>query len=144
MDGQGREAHPRIAAAHARQARRALACCLSLASHQASAKRQAGTRRACFVGLTLQPTRLWVHSRQRRRTVAQSALQLEVARDGIGILTFDQPGSRANTLGQAILAELEAMVGQLKNRTELRGLVFRSGKPGMVIAGADLKELGML
>jgi 3-hydroxyacyl-CoA dehydrogenase/enoyl-CoA hydratase/3-hydroxybutyryl-CoA epimerase/3-hydroxyacyl-CoA dehydrogenase/enoyl-CoA hydratase/3-hydroxybutyryl-CoA epimerase/enoyl-CoA isomerase len=78
--------------------------------------------------------------------VAQSpsspALRLDVTADGIGILTLDQPGSRANTLGQAVLRELEAMVGQLKARTELRGLVLRSCKPGMFIAGADLKELG--
>jgi len=76
--------------------------------------------------------------------VVQSALRLEVTSDGIGILTFDQPGSRANTLGQAVLAELEATVGQLKARTELRGLVMRSGKPGMFVAGADLKELGAM
>src|SRR5438105_15768624 len=94
--------------------------------------------------MTLQEIALWVHSRQRRPTVPQSALQLEVSRDGIAILTFDQPGSRANTLGQAVLTELEAMVGQLKSRTDLRGLVFRSGKPGMFIAGADLNELGAM
>src|SRR5262249_42426259 len=30
----------------------------------------------------------------------------------------------------------------LAARTDLRGLVLRSGKPGMFIAGADLRELG--
>ena len=34
-------------------------------------------------------------------------LKLEVLDGGIGQLTFDQPGSRANTLGQAVLGELE-------------------------------------
>src|SRR5690349_9287651 len=53
--------------------------------------RRAWERGQAYLGLTLQPTPLWVHSRQRRRTVAQSALQLEVTGDGIGILTFDQP-----------------------------------------------------
>jgi 3-hydroxyacyl-CoA dehydrogenase/enoyl-CoA hydratase/3-hydroxybutyryl-CoA epimerase/3-hydroxyacyl-CoA dehydrogenase/enoyl-CoA hydratase/3-hydroxybutyryl-CoA epimerase/enoyl-CoA isomerase len=76
--------------------------------------------------------------------VAQPALQLQTTSDNIGIVTFDLPGSRANTLGQTVLVELEAMVGQLAKRTDLRGLVFRSGKPGMFIAGADLKELGAL
>ena len=70
-----------------------------------------------------------------------AALRLEVE-NGIGILTFDQPGSRANTLGQAVLAEFENVVAELKRRTDLRGLVLRSGKPGMFIAGADLRELG--
>src|SRR6185437_14931916 len=60
----------------------------------------------------------------------------------IALVTIDQPGSRANTLSQSMLGELEGMVGQLKSRGELRGLIFRSGKPGMFIAGADLRELG--
>jgi 3-hydroxyacyl-CoA dehydrogenase/enoyl-CoA hydratase/3-hydroxybutyryl-CoA epimerase/3-hydroxyacyl-CoA dehydrogenase/enoyl-CoA hydratase/3-hydroxybutyryl-CoA epimerase/enoyl-CoA isomerase len=73
---------------------------------------------------------------------AQPALRLEILDGDIALVTIDQPGSRANTLGQAMLAELESMVAQLKNRTELRGLIFQSGKPGMFVAGADLRELG--
>jgi len=73
---------------------------------------------------------------------AQPALRLEMHNGDIALVTIDQPGSRANTLGQAILSELEAMVAQLKARTDVRGLIFRSGKPGMFIAGADLRELG--
>ena len=57
-------------------------------------------------------------------------------------VTFDQPGSRANTLGQPVLTEWESLLGQLESRNDLRGLILRSGKPGMFIAGADLKELG--
>src|SRR6202035_1430776 len=30
----------------------------------------------------------------------------------------------------------------LSSRNDLKGLILRSGKPGMFIAGADLKELG--
>src|SRR6266481_4036168 len=71
-----------------------------------------------------------------------NALRLEVLDGGTGLLTLDQPNSRANTLGQAILGELEGMVAQLASRTDLKGLVLRSGKPGMFIAGADLRELG--
>ncbi|MFO0881331.1 MAG: 3-hydroxyacyl-CoA dehydrogenase NAD-binding domain-containing protein [Gemmataceae bacterium] len=72
---------------------------------------------------------------------ASPAIQLET-RDGVAVVTFDQPGSRANTLGQAVQAELEQILGQLEQQSGLAGLVFRSGKPGMFIAGADLKELG--
>lgn len=75
------------------------------------------------------------------QATSATALQLEV-RDGIGILTFDQPGSRANTMNQGVVAELETHVTQLARRSDLHGLVLRSGKPGMFIAGADLKELG--
>lgn len=70
-----------------------------------------------------------------------SALTLEV-RDNLAVLTFDQPGSRANTLGQAVLADFESVVDQLVQQPGLFGLIFRSGKPGMFIAGADLRELG--
>ncbi len=72
----------------------------------------------------------------------QTAVRLELLDGNIALVTLDQPGSRANTLGQAMLGELEGMVKQLLARSELRGLIFRSGKPGMFIAGADLRELG--
>jgi len=72
----------------------------------------------------------------------QATLRLEILDGDIALVTIDQPGSRANTLGQATLGELEAMMAQLKERTDLRGLIFRSGKPAMFIAGADLRELG--
>jgi 3-hydroxyacyl-CoA dehydrogenase/enoyl-CoA hydratase/3-hydroxybutyryl-CoA epimerase/3-hydroxyacyl-CoA dehydrogenase/enoyl-CoA hydratase/3-hydroxybutyryl-CoA epimerase/enoyl-CoA isomerase len=70
-----------------------------------------------------------------------SALKLDI-KDGIAQITIDQPGSRANTLGQAVLAEFEEVLGQVEKHTDLRGLILASGKPGMFIAGADLKELG--
>jgi 3-hydroxyacyl-CoA dehydrogenase/enoyl-CoA hydratase/3-hydroxybutyryl-CoA epimerase/3-hydroxyacyl-CoA dehydrogenase/enoyl-CoA hydratase/3-hydroxybutyryl-CoA epimerase/enoyl-CoA isomerase len=69
------------------------------------------------------------------------AISLEVT-EGLAIATIDQPGSRANTLGQAVLGDFESLLAQLKGRSDVTGLVFRSGKPGMFIAGADLKELG--
>jgi len=72
----------------------------------------------------------------------QPAFRLEMLDSNLALLTIDQPGSRANTLGQAVLGELEAMAAQLQARRDLRGLIFRSGKPGMFIAGADLRELG--
>jgi 3-hydroxyacyl-CoA dehydrogenase/enoyl-CoA hydratase/3-hydroxybutyryl-CoA epimerase/3-hydroxyacyl-CoA dehydrogenase/enoyl-CoA hydratase/3-hydroxybutyryl-CoA epimerase/enoyl-CoA isomerase len=71
-----------------------------------------------------------------------SALNLEVLAGAIALVTFDLPGSRANTLGQPVLAEFEHLLGELRRRGDLRGLILRSGKPGMFIAGADLRELG--
>jgi 3-hydroxyacyl-CoA dehydrogenase/enoyl-CoA hydratase/3-hydroxybutyryl-CoA epimerase/3-hydroxyacyl-CoA dehydrogenase/enoyl-CoA hydratase/3-hydroxybutyryl-CoA epimerase/enoyl-CoA isomerase len=62
--------------------------------------------------------------------------------EGIALLTLDQPGSRANTLGQAMLGELEAAITSLRTSADVLGLILLSGKPGMFIAGADLKELG--
>src|SRR5437870_57680 len=73
---------------------------------------------------------------------AEPSLRLEMLEGQIALVTFDQPGSRANTLGQAVLAEFEGLVQQLAGRSDLKGLILRSGKPGMFIAGADLRELG--
>jgi 3-hydroxyacyl-CoA dehydrogenase/enoyl-CoA hydratase/3-hydroxybutyryl-CoA epimerase/3-hydroxyacyl-CoA dehydrogenase/enoyl-CoA hydratase/3-hydroxybutyryl-CoA epimerase/enoyl-CoA isomerase len=74
----------------------------------------------------------------------QCSVRLEILDGHIGLATLDQPGSRANTLGQALLGELETFFANLAARTDLRGLVFRSGKPGMFIAGADLREMGSI
>jgi 3-hydroxyacyl-CoA dehydrogenase/enoyl-CoA hydratase/3-hydroxybutyryl-CoA epimerase/3-hydroxyacyl-CoA dehydrogenase/enoyl-CoA hydratase/3-hydroxybutyryl-CoA epimerase/enoyl-CoA isomerase len=71
-----------------------------------------------------------------------TALRLELIEGDIALVTFDQPGGRANTLGQATLAELEQLLAHLQRRSDVRGLIFRSGKPGMFIAGADLREMG--
>ncbi|MCI0740714.1 MAG: 3-hydroxyacyl-CoA dehydrogenase NAD-binding domain-containing protein [Gemmataceae bacterium] len=72
---------------------------------------------------------------------AFTAFRLEFS-DNFASLTFDLAGSKANTLGQAVLAELEATLAQIEGRAGLQGLILQSGKPGMFIAGADLKELG--
>lgn len=64
--------------------------------------------------------------------------------DSIGLLTFDTPDRKVNTLSRAVLQELSALVDQLEQRTDLNGLLLRSGKPGQFIAGADLNELGAL
>lgn len=69
-----------------------------------------------------------------------TALRLEVT-DGIARITFDLPGSKANTLGQPVLGEFEEILKQLAARKDVRGLLLESGKPGMFIAGADIKEL---
>src|SRR6516225_6504277 len=70
-----------------------------------------------------------------------SALSLGFV-DSVAVITFDMPNSKANTLGQAVLGEFETLISQLAARSELKGLILKSGKPGMFIAGADLKELG--
>src|SRR5262245_60862556 len=75
---------------------------------------------------------------------APPALRLEVLSGNVGVVTFDLPGSRANTLGQPVLLEFLALLPQLAARTDLRGLILRSGKPGMFVAGADLRELGSI
>jgi len=69
------------------------------------------------------------------------AIQLATRPDSIAVLTFDQPGSKANVLTAELWTELEAVLDSLASRTELRGLVLASAKPGIFIAGADLNLL---
>jgi 3-hydroxyacyl-CoA dehydrogenase/enoyl-CoA hydratase/3-hydroxybutyryl-CoA epimerase/3-hydroxyacyl-CoA dehydrogenase/enoyl-CoA hydratase/3-hydroxybutyryl-CoA epimerase/enoyl-CoA isomerase len=73
-----------------------------------------------------------------------SAFHLEVGGDGIAILTFDVPGTKVNTFSGPVLRELAQQLTDLEKRTDLRGLILRSGKAGQFIAGADLNELAAL
>lgn len=72
---------------------------------------------------------------------AESALKLEIRDDKIAVLTFDTPGLPVNTFKQSNIAEYEVRMGELEKRSDLRGLIFCSGKAGNFIAGADLHEL---
>jgi 3-hydroxyacyl-CoA dehydrogenase/enoyl-CoA hydratase/3-hydroxybutyryl-CoA epimerase/3-hydroxyacyl-CoA dehydrogenase/enoyl-CoA hydratase/3-hydroxybutyryl-CoA epimerase/enoyl-CoA isomerase len=71
----------------------------------------------------------------------EAALRLDFVEPGIARITFDQPNSRANTLNQCVQSEFENILTQLEKTADLKGLIVCSGKPGMFIAGADLKEL---
>jgi len=67
-------------------------------------------------------------------------ISLSYPETDIGLLTFDDPNSRANVLSRHVLDELERHLDELERREGLAGLVITSAKPGMFIAGADVKE----
>ncbi|HVK17670.1 MAG TPA: enoyl-CoA hydratase-related protein [Fimbriiglobus sp.] len=69
------------------------------------------------------------------------SIQLAVHPDGVAVLTLDQPDSRANLLSKSLWAELEAALLPLADRPDVKGLVVASAKPGVFIAGADLRFL---
>ncbi len=69
------------------------------------------------------------------------SIRLDVRPDGVAVLTLDQPGSRANILSKQLWSELEAALVPLAGRHDVKGLVLASAKPGIFIAGADLKFL---
>ncbi len=70
-----------------------------------------------------------------------SAITVTTRPDGVAVLTFDQPGSKANVLTRDLWAEFGAVLADLAPQTDLKGLVLASAKPGIFIAGADLKLL---
>jgi len=69
------------------------------------------------------------------------AITIATRPDGVAVLTFDQPGSRANVLTRELWTEFGDALAGLAARTDLKGLVLASAKPGVFIAGADLKLL---
>ncbi len=70
-----------------------------------------------------------------------SAITVTVRPDAVAVLTFDQPNSRANVLSRELWTEFGDALAALAPRTDLKGLVLASAKPGIFIAGADLKLL---
>jgi 3-hydroxyacyl-CoA dehydrogenase/enoyl-CoA hydratase/3-hydroxybutyryl-CoA epimerase/3-hydroxyacyl-CoA dehydrogenase/enoyl-CoA hydratase/3-hydroxybutyryl-CoA epimerase/enoyl-CoA isomerase len=71
---------------------------------------------------------------------ASTTLTLSFPEPDIAVLTLDDPESGANVLSRHVLDALEKHLVDLDKRKDLAGLVIRSAKPGMFVAGADLKE----
>ncbi|HVT27345.1 MAG TPA: enoyl-CoA hydratase-related protein, partial [Lacipirellulaceae bacterium] len=74
------------------------------------------------------------------RMAARNLLSLSYPENDIAVLTIGDSQSSANVLSRPVLDAVERSLNELDSRKDLAGLVIRSGKPGMFIAGADLKE----
>ena len=59
----------------------------------------------------------------------------------IAVLEFDMPDSKVNVLSTPVMEELKDIIAQFKNRSDLKGVLITSAKPGIFIAGADIKEI---
>ena len=70
---------------------------------------------------------------------------LRLEKEGpVGILIFDAPASKANTLGRAPMIEFHECLEQIKSDKNIGSLVIMSAKPSIFIAGADLTEIQKL
>jgi 3-hydroxyacyl-CoA dehydrogenase / enoyl-CoA hydratase / 3-hydroxybutyryl-CoA epimerase len=67
-------------------------------------------------------------------------IQREVSDSRIAILTFDRPNSTANIFDERTLDELNEHLSFLESEKGLHGLIIRSAKPKIFIAGADLNS----
>ncbi|MBW0001786.1 MAG: enoyl-CoA hydratase/isomerase family protein [Verrucomicrobia bacterium] len=66
-------------------------------------------------------------------------LRCELLDSGVAVLTFDRPDSAANIFDQPTFDELNQQLESLEAKGgSLKGLVLRSAKPRIFIAGADL------
>ncbi len=72
--------------------------------------------------------------------MAAATITLSFPEDDIAALTLDMPDKGANILSNSVLDELDTHLTAIENRNDLAGLIIRSGKPKMFIAGADLRE----
>jgi len=67
-------------------------------------------------------------------------MKLTIEEGDIAVLTLDDPRGSANVLSRSLLEEFEKHINDLAARKNLAGLVIRSGKPGVFIVGADIRE----
>ncbi|MEX0677139.1 MAG: 3-hydroxyacyl-CoA dehydrogenase NAD-binding domain-containing protein [Pirellulales bacterium] len=67
-------------------------------------------------------------------------MTLNMEEPDVAVLTLDDPRGSANVLSRAVLEDLEQNLNELEKRKGLAGLVIRSGKPGVFIVGADIRE----
>lgn len=65
-------------------------------------------------------------------------IRRETIESAITVLTFDRPESSANIFDQATFDELNEQLDSLSQDSSVRGLIIRSAKPKIFIAGADL------
>lgn len=68
-------------------------------------------------------------------------LRVEQDVRGVVTVTIDAAGRRVNVLDDALLRELESLVGDLESDVTARLVVFRSGKETGFLAGADLRRI---
>jgi 3-hydroxyacyl-CoA dehydrogenase/enoyl-CoA hydratase/3-hydroxybutyryl-CoA epimerase len=68
-------------------------------------------------------------------------IQREIGDDRVCLLTFDRPESGANIFDSATMSELGEHLDAIEKDSSLRGLILRSAKKSIFIAGADLKTL---
>ena len=71
---------------------------------------------------------------------AAQTITMSMPQPDIAMLTFDMPDKGANVLSRSVMMELAGHIETLAKRTDLAGVILRSGKPGTFIAGADIRE----
>lgn len=67
----------------------------------------------------------------------------KIGNDEIAILTFDLPNEKVNKLSTPVMTELKAHIEKLQT-SNYKMVVFKSAKPKIFIAGADIEEIQKL
>ncbi len=64
--------------------------------------------------------------------------------NGVGVILFDNSTLDVNLLSEEVLLELEHLLEEISQNSELKIVLFKSAKKGIFIAGADIKEIKAL
>lgn len=70
--------------------------------------------------------------------------RVEYPAGGIAHLVIEDPDRKVNVIDEAAIAGLESALAELESRTDLAGVILRSGKAGSYIAGADVRVIGSI
>ena len=71
---------------------------------------------------------------------SNNTVTFEIDADGIGLVTFDQPGRAMNVLNPSLVQPFAAIVERLEKEEAIKGLVLTSGKSTFIV-GADIDQL---
>lgn len=71
----------------------------------------------------------------------QAVLSIEKRSDGVAVVRMDVPGETMNTLQQNFAEEFGSVFEELEKATDVRAVVFTSGKKDSFIAGADIRMI---
>ena len=71
----------------------------------------------------------------------QKAFSLDIKDNGVAVITIDVPGESMNTLKDTFADEVGRLMNRLEGDSDIKGVVFISGKPGSFIAGADINMI---
>jgi enoyl-CoA hydratase/carnithine racemase len=74
-------------------------------------------------------------------SIAQSSIRLTVREDRFATITFDAQDRPTNVLTLDTWRDFEKTLKLLTGQTDIRGVILKSGKPNVFVAGADLKLL---
>lgn len=61
--------------------------------------------------------------------------------DGFMRVRIDRPDQSVNTFSHAVLRQLDQLLDRIEGDPSIRGVMFRSAKPGVFFAGADIEEM---
>lgn len=65
-------------------------------------------------------------------------------KDGIAVITMNDPDQPQNVLNQEIQSEFEQVISEVESDTSLTAMIFTSSKPACFMAGADIDMLSQI